>query len=171
MVALLSPEERKRLKERNYESMDSQTRASNDSRVRRKLRKWFKEDLNDVSLALNQLSQDRLKLVLTDGDVFRLLDAALQIARIKEFAPLIGKIEDPSSWKVGDRQAEDNDIQRAAKLHWYIEKLNEFSDQNNLIAKAELFWKMETEGMGNRISEAERHGADEIAIALSKKSL
>lgn len=120
---MLSPTERDRLKNRKSKDMDSQIKASNDARARRKLAMWLKEDLDDVLLIVSSLRNDRLSRVLTDKNAYDLLRLAELILSIKDFHPITGVLGCPEEWKVFDRireeerPANDMDIKRAFRLY------------------------------------------------------
>lgn len=97
---MLSPTEKERLENRNSKDMDSQTRASNDARVRRKLAAWFNEDGKDIMLIFRYLPEDQLKRVLTDRNAYFLLGLAWIVMKEREFKPIVGKFDHPEDWKV-----------------------------------------------------------------------
>ncbi len=97
---MLSPTERDRLKNRDSEDMDSQIRASNDARVKRKLTKWLNEDLDDVYLIIEKLREDQLKKIFTDDNVYQLLEIIGLIIAVRDFRTLVGELEHPEDWKV-----------------------------------------------------------------------
>lgn len=132
---MLSPEERKRLIYRNSKKMDSQTRASNDFRVRRKLKDWFKTDLLDVFMIFNQLPDETIKKALHgDDDVYALLLIAERIMSILEFYPFEGDLESSEDWKIMAKfpsalpdivntPVSNEDIERATILDYLITKI------------------------------------------------
>jgi len=153
---MLSPEERKRLEGRDYEEMDSQIKASNDARARRKLAKWLKEDLNDVFLCLRQLPKNQQQRVFKDEHVYSLLTLVTEMMKAKGFRPIVGrdlehpeewKAERPEKWEAAARgeyilnPATNADIVRSKRLTSIMMELHELADvsSSNPVAQAEQF--------------------------------
>jgi hypothetical protein len=100
---MLSAIERERLMNRDSKDMDSQTRASNDARMRRKLATWLKEDLEDVRLILNELPEDQLKRVfksLKDEQVAVLFDLSEKLMDNLGYHGIEGAWQNRASWCV-----------------------------------------------------------------------
>jgi hypothetical protein len=174
---MLSPEERKRLKERDSNEMDSQIKASNDARARRKLKAWLKDDLDDVYLILDKLPEDQLRRVFADDHVFKLLDLAERIMAIKRFAFMWGDIENPEKWKVAGRPgegpnklAEDQDIIRSFLLRRHIDALYDFYGHDTPInAFMELDRLDLDKEFHDKVTEKERAGLKRIREAIKTR--
>lgn len=173
---MLSPEERKRLKERDSNEMDSQIKASNDARARRKLKSWLKDDLDDVYLILDKLPEDQLRRVLTDEHAFKLLDLAERLMAIKRFAFMWGDIKNPEQWKVASRPGEpnrlagDQDIVRSFLLRRHIDNLYDFYGHDTPInAFMELNRLDLDEEFHDKVTEEERAGLKRIREAIKTR--
>jgi hypothetical protein len=186
---MLSPTERERLKNRDSKDMDSQIKASNDSRVRRKLAAWLKEDLDDVHLILDKLPEDQLKRVFRDVDVYGLLGLASLIMLVREFWPVIGDLKHPEEWKVHEwtpvssrgkqisrdkyRPAENIDIKRAAVLFGIIGIINtlyEESGAKNPVGAAMMLQTLLSDPvLKDRVTDDEKKAIDRVMEALKSK--
>jgi hypothetical protein len=182
-ATMLSPTERDRLK--NREGTSSQEKASNDARIKRKLVMWMKEDLDDVYLILRELPEDRLKRVLTDKNAHDLLRLAALIMDIKDFCPLVGKLDRPDDWKVfkleknrvqgeptrgEERSANDMDVKRAGMLNHMLMLLRMFYEKpgtvnpvSSAMACASLLRFSE---LKDRVTEGEKRGIERITKAM-----
>ena len=168
---MLSPEERKRLKERDSENMDSQIKASNDIRARRKLAKWLKEDLDDVFLIIDKLPVDQLKKVFSDDNVDALLLVASAIMCIEDFAPIEGELEYPEKWRVPlgenkSRPATILDMIRSIILTDAVTKLNSRLGNNNPVINVMRLKKLyEDPYLRDRITDKERKAINVVRQA------
>jgi hypothetical protein len=190
---MLSHEERKRLAERNSKDMDSQIRASNDARARRKLATWLKEDLQDVYLILDKLPEDQLKRILTDDNAYYLLDLAAQVMRIKGFCPIEGEFGHPESWKALKSKPDyiegwepfilrrtpdkleavpvsDLDIQRSVIFGRFLKVLRKFfatPKASNPVSFVDPYIALLADPtFKDRVTEEERRGVDRVLKAL-----
>jgi hypothetical protein len=181
---MLSPEERKRLINRNSKDMDSQTRAANDFRVRRKLKDWFKTDLLDVFIIFNQLPDETLKKTLHgDDDAYALLLIAERIMSILGFYLFEGDLENsdaweimakfPSAWpEIEFRPVSNKDIERAVILNYLITKIiDRHLGAENPVRKARYYNFMRSvPELKDRIkiTEKEKVGIEKV-LGVSKK--
>lgn len=172
---MLSPTERDRLK--NRLGIDSQERASNDARVRKKLAMWLKEDLDDVYLILDNLPEDQLKRVFKDDQIFRLFTLVETMMKIKDFRAIYGGLNDPDNWKVlnhpgesePNRSAEDQDVLRGWNLNNHIDNLHAFYGHESPFTNLALLLKMDAdEELRARVTPEERKGLERIRRVLPR---
>ena len=178
---LLSPTERERLNERNSKDMDAQTRASNDSRVRRKLKTWLDEDLGDVFLILQNLPHDQLKRVLTDRNVIDVFSLVSNFMDIREFRPVVGDPIHPEQWAVPDPKrnkklpATDLDIMRAWLLGSCLQIMSynyEIPSSPNPVGAAMSFSRMLSDpNLRDRITEDEKKAVERVRKARKATKL
>lgn len=172
-MKMLSELERKRLQNRQF--LSSGVRGTNDTRVRKKLNKWLK-DIPDVLLSLNSLAHDQLQRDLIDEHAYILLAVIESVLRVRDFRPIVGKIDDASNWKVpstvkGEELPKDGDIYRSVMLHRHIEDLCIFYGQDNPISDYEMLVKMDAdEKFRDRITDDERESIKRITEALKNTS-
>jgi hypothetical protein len=175
---MLSSTERKRLSSRSMEGMDSQIKASNDSRVRKKLAMWLNEDLYDVFLSL-ELPEDQLKRIFNDHQVFMLLYLVKKMLELLDFRAIYGELDNPDGWKVPNkpgevepnRLIEDQDIWRAFFLGKHIDGLLDFYGRENPFSNLALIMKMDADkDLHDRVTEGERKGLERVKLALKNVS-
>jgi hypothetical protein len=165
-MSLLSDVERERLIHR---PQDSKTRASNDVRVRKKLRSWL-QYLTDVALILEYLPEDQIvKEIVDDHDLYSLLYMSERLMEIKKFYPVVGPIENPEKWEIIieetiKRPAGDDDIERTKLLGERLNSLSRFigDTSKNPICRALKLDKLERMGMGDRIKDDEKAGLEKL---------
>ncbi len=177
--ALLSDSERHTLISRNF--TDSRTRATNDMRVQRKVSAWLNK-IGDILLCSGKLQADQLRKVFTDGHVYLLFALAEAVLWIRDFRPIIGKIDDAPNWKVPskreelesgqhNRTPEDIDIYRAFALLRHIEELYKFYGHGNPISDFVMLERMDNdEEFHDRVTGPEREGLKRIELALKTVS-
>lgn len=165
---LLTDSERERLIHR---SNDSKTRASNDVRVRKKLRSWL-QSLDDIGLVCEYLPEDQLSKEITDNQIFFLIGIANSFMKIRHFLPIEGDIESPDEWKIvtatGAKQlANDVDIDRSLKIKRVMDDIMLFHGQNNPIDKVSLLSRLKSQPeFKNRLNEADLKAIDRVTEAI-----
>ena len=133
----LSPQEKERLIQRPSNSHD---RATNDVKVRKKLRAWLR-DLPDIALVFQYLPKEQLRKELDDSNAFNLIDFGMQAMDCLNFNPIFGDAESANMWYVAlpdgaQRQANDQDIERSAWLSLTIGQLKNFYGERNPVGTA-----------------------------------
>jgi hypothetical protein len=168
---MLSPEERNRLEERYSEEMNSQVKASNDARARRKLAKWLGEDLDDVFLIIEKLPNDQLKKVVSNAAVWHLLALYEKSMEIMKISPLTGEIDKPEDWTTLGKPAKDIDIWWAFLLYRQLDHFRSFYGNRNPITEAQMIYLLNgDEKYRDRVTEEERAGLRRIRSALKNIS-
>jgi hypothetical protein len=142
---LLTDSERERLINR---SNDSKTRASNDVRVRKKLRSWL-QSLDDIALICEYLPEDQITKEITDNQIFFLMNIAKNLMEIRHFLPIVGDIKNPDEWKIvtttgAEQLANDVDIERSLKIKHVIDDIMLLHGQDNPIDTVSLLFKLES---------------------------
>ena len=169
---LLTDSERERLINR---SSDSKTLASNDVRVRKKLRSWL-QSLDDIALICEYLPEDQLTKELTDNQIFFLMDLARNFMEIRHFLPIVGDIKNPDVWKIvtatGAKQlANDVDIERSLKIKHVIDDIMLFHGHDNPIDTVSLLFKLESKPeFKNRLTEADLKAIERVREAIINSS-
>lgn len=162
---MLTALERERLVNR---SKNSRIRANNDVRAKRKLKAWF-EDTAEVMLILKHLPRDLIREVSSENSVYELLAVTEDLMGKRDFAPLRGKLDEPETWKAGDRLVNDLDIWRAWNLLIYIRKLVGFygyeNDIDNPFSEYDSLKGLYLEH-NDRLTEGERKGIERINEAI-----
>ena len=165
---LLTDSERDRLVHR---SSDSKTRASNDVRVRKKLRSWL-QSLDDIGLICEYLPEDQLSKETTDNHIFFLMSIAKSFMKIRHFLPIEGEIEKPDEWKIvtatGTKQlANDVDIDRSLKIKHVIDDIMLFHGENNPIDTVSLLSRLKSQPeFKNRLTEADLKAIERVTEAI-----
>lgn len=164
---LLTDSERERLINR---SSDSKTRASNDVRVRKKLRSWL-QSLDDIALICEYLPEDQLTKEITDNQIFFLMNIAKNIMEIRHFLPIVGDIKNPDEWKIvtatGAKQlANDVDIERSLKIKHVIDDIMLLHGRDNPIDTVSLLFKLESKPeFKNRLTEDDLKAIERVREA------
>jgi hypothetical protein len=96
-MVVLSNLEKDRLIHRDAQNPN--TRATNDTRVRKKLKAWMSEIL-DVMYILEYLPENQLNDVVIDDDVRDLMFISLMAASIKKNGPITGELKKPENWRI-----------------------------------------------------------------------
>jgi hypothetical protein len=140
---MLSTTERERLMDRDSKEKDtdSQIKASNDAKVRRKLASWLKEDLDDVHLIINKLPEDQLKRVfrsLKDEQIAVLFDVSEKLMDILGYHGIEGSWQDRSTWHVTKEgktiPATDKDIKQSLIVAEHAQALKKHRTGDRIIA-------------------------------------
>src|SRR5512136_2576371 len=97
-MMLLSDLEIKRLIDRDSEK-NSHTRATNDTRVRKKLHTWLKDTIT-VQAILEFLPDEQIDKVVDDLTISDLLFTINWMIIIKEFLPIVGELAEPEKWEI-----------------------------------------------------------------------
>lgn len=167
-MSLLSVAERDRLIHRPH---DAKKRASNDVRIRKKLRSWL-ENLDDIALIDEYLPQDQVIKEIADNHIYFLMGIARKFMEILKYYPIIGKADHPESWKVlitqgVERPATDIDMSRALSIKKSIEDLMALHGESNPIDKVLLLSRMDSHPeLQDKITEAERRGLERLTEAI-----
>jgi hypothetical protein len=167
-MVLLSDIERDRLLHR---SKDSKTRASNDVRVRKKLRAWL-ENAYDIALVCEYLPEDQVTREIVDNHVFLLMGIARQLIEILRFYPIGGKVDHPEDWKVllpsgATRPVEDRDLERSLSLKKVLTDLVPFHGRDNPMDAILRISELDADPvLRERITDGERVALNRVTDAL-----
>jgi hypothetical protein len=165
---LLTNSERERLIHR---SSDAKTRASNDVRIRKKLRCWL-QSLDDIGLICEYLPEDQLAKEITDNQIFFLMSTAKSFMKIRHFLPIEGNIKNPADWKIvtatGAKQlANDVDIDRSLKIKNVIDDIMLFHGHDNPIDTVSLLSKLKSQPeFQNRLTETDLKAIERVTEAI-----
>lgn len=167
-MSLLSDIERDRLR---YRPHDAKTRASNDVRIRKKLRSWI-HDLDDIALICEFLPEDQLAKEMADNDVFFLMGIARCFMDTLKFMPIVGKVDQPEGWKKRSSSGveypvSDVDIDRSLSLKKSIDDIISYYGQDNPIGSVLELSRMESiPELKNKITEGDRKGLERVRVSL-----
>lgn len=188
---MLSDLERDRLMHRD--AQNPHTRATNDTRVRKKLRDWI-DGVLDAMYILEYLPESQLEEVIIDDDIRDFTFIALMAASIKKYGPITGELEEPENWKTIEtmkpkksevwkkfvpieRPTEDRDIVRAVNSLRDLIWLNTYANatipqalsRKNPIEKAMGYAGFYSNPLlSGRLTEGERRGIERINQALER---
>jgi hypothetical protein len=166
-MSLLTNTERERLRHR---SSDAKTRASNDVRIRKKLRSWI-HDLDDVVLICKYLPENQLAKEIVDNDVYFLTGIARSFMEILKFMPITGKVDQPEGWRTesdaGGYPPTNQDIDRSLAIKKIIDDIMVFHGQNNPVDSALILSRMDSiPDLKNKITEDDRKGLERVSEAI-----
>lgn len=165
---LLTNTERDRLRHRPH---DAKERASNDVRVRKKLRSWL-QSLDDIGIICEYLPEDQRSKEITDNQIFFLMGIARSFMKTRHFFPIEGDIEKLDEWKIvtatGAKQsANDVDIERSLKMKNTIDDIMVFHGKNNPIDTVSLLFHLQSEPeLRNRLTEADLKAIERVTEAI-----
>ncbi|NPV62822.1 MAG: hypothetical protein HPY61_09375 [Methanotrichaceae archaeon] len=179
---LLTETERERLNNRRGMN-DKKMRAANDARVRKKLTAWLK-NIPDVLLILDKLPDDQKRDVISDMNIFALLEVVERMLYIKEFHSIYGEFRDPNHWGVtetcGDsrsyrvdtrslQSASDLDIARSEFLSEHVENIEGFLGSNNPVRQYSLTKQLaDNPQFCDHLTDGDRAGLERVEEALDK---
>jgi len=167
-MSLLSEIERDRLRRR---PPDAKTRASNDVRIRKKLRSWI-HDLDDIALICEYLPEDQLAKEMADNDVYFLMSIAKSFMKTLKFMPIVGKVDQPEGWKIKSNSGieypvSDMDIDRSLTIKKIIDDIMPYHGWYNPIDSVLELSRMESiPELKNKITEGDRKGLERVREAL-----
>jgi hypothetical protein len=165
---LLSNTERDRLRHRPQEAKE---RASNDVRVRKKLRSWL-QSLDDIGLICEYLPEDQISKEITDNHIFFLMGIAKTFMELRHFSPITGRLDNPDEWKIvtktgAEFPANDIDIGRSLKLRHVINDIMEFHGQKNPVDAVDILSKLKSlPESQSRLTEADEKAIDRVTKAI-----
>jgi hypothetical protein len=166
----LSPQEKERLINRPSNSHD---RATNDVKVRKKLRAWLK-DLPDMALIFHYLPKEQLRKELVDSHAFNLLDSGLRVMDCLDFNPIFGDADSPDMWYVpqsdgGQQTPTDQDIERSGWLSLSIEHLKNFYGNRNPVGDIiDLSLIYDNPRTRERLTNGEKSGIERVNRVMKK---
>jgi len=167
-MSLLTDIERERLRDR---SRDAKTRASNDVRIRKKLRSWV-HTLDDIALITEYLPEDQLIKEITDNDVYFLMGIAKSFMKNLRFMPMVGKSDQPEGWKTktdagAEYPASDIDIDRSLTIKKIIDDIMAYHGDNNPIDYVLMISRMASiPELQSKITEGDRKGLERLTESL-----
>ncbi len=167
-MSLLSDIERERLIRR---PRDAKARASNDVRIRKKLRTWI-HDLDDVALICEYLPEDQLNKEIVDNDVYFLTGIARSFMKALKFSPIVGRVDHPEEWKTqtdtgAERPVTDEDIDRSLAIKKIIDDIMVYHGQNNPIDSVLILSKMAANPeLKSKLNEANHKSLKRVEDAL-----
>jgi hypothetical protein len=167
-MSLLSDIERERLIHRPH---DAKTRASNDVRIRKKLRAWIHE-LDDVALICEYLPEDQINKEIVDNDVYFLMGIARSFMKSLKFFPMLGRVDHPEEWKTqtdtgAERSVTDEDIDRSLTIKKIIDDIIVYHGQNNPIDSVLILSKMASiPELQSKVTEADRRSLERLQESL-----
>jgi len=167
-MSLLTDIERERLIHR---PRDAKERASNDVRIRKKLRAWI-HGLDDIALICEYLPEDQLNKEIVDNDVYFLTGIARSFMEALKFSPIVGRVDHPEEWKTqtdtgAERPATPEDIDRALAIKKIIDDIMVYHGQNNPIDSVLILSRMAADPeLKNKLTEADHKSLKRLKDAL-----